>query len=46
MMRAGREKILLVEDDVDLALLYRGVLRMSGFDATHVVDGISAFARA
>jgi CheY-like chemotaxis protein len=42
MMGAGRKKILLVEDDVDLAQLYRGVLRMSGFDAVHVVDGMSA----
>ena len=42
MMGAGRKKILLVEDDADLAQLYRGVLRMSGFDAMHVIDGISA----
>src|SRR4030095_6776920 len=42
MMGAGRKKILLVEDDVDLAQLYRGVLRMSGFDSVHVVDGMSA----
>jgi CheY-like chemotaxis protein len=42
MTGAGRKKVLLVEDDVDLALLYRGVLRMSGFEAVHVVDGISA----
>jgi len=42
MTGAGRKKVLLVEDDVDLAQLYRGVLRMSGFDAAHVIDGISA----
>ena len=39
---ATRKKVLLIEDDVALAELYRGVLRMSGFDAAHVVDGLSA----
>jgi CheY-like chemotaxis protein len=38
----SRRRILLVEDDVDLARLYRGVLRMAGFDATHAADGWSA----
>jgi CheY-like chemotaxis protein len=42
MMGPGRKKVLLVEDDVDLAHLYQGVLRLSGFDATHVIDGIAA----
>ena len=42
MRRAARKKVLLVEDDVDLAELYRGVLRWSGFDAVHVIDGVSA----
>ena len=42
MRGAGRKKVLLVEDDVDLAQLYRGVLRIAGFDAEHVIDGISA----
>jgi two-component system chemotaxis response regulator CheY len=42
MTGAGRKKILLVEDDVDLAQLYQGVLRMAGFDAGHVADGIAA----
>ena len=42
MMGPGRKKVLLVEDDVDLAQLYQGVLRLSGFDATHVNDGIAA----
>jgi two-component system nitrogen regulation response regulator NtrX len=37
-----RKRILLVEDDADLARLYRGVLRMAGFEAMHVVDGWSA----
>ena len=37
-----RKRILLVEDDVALAQLYRGVLRMAGFEATHVSDGWSA----
>jgi len=37
MRRAARKKVLLVEDDVDLAELYRGVLRWSGFDAAHVL---------
>jgi len=42
MRGARRRKVLLVEDDVDLAQLYRGVLRWSGFDAEHVIDGVSA----
>ena len=42
MRGAARKKVLLVEDDVGLAELYRGVLRWSGFDATHVIDGVSA----
>jgi len=42
MTGAARKKVLLVEDDVDLAELYRGVLRWSGFDAAHVSDGVSA----
>ena len=42
MTGARRKKVLLVEDDVDLAQLYRGVLRWSGFDAAHVIDGVSA----
>jgi len=37
-----RRRILLVEDDVALAHLYRGVLRMAGFETVHVVDGWSA----
>jgi two-component system phosphate regulon response regulator PhoB len=37
-----RKRILLVEDDTDLARLYRGVLRMAGFDARHASDGWSA----
>jgi len=42
MTGAGRKKVLLVEDDVGLAQLYRGVLRIAGFDAAHVIDGMSA----
>lgn len=41
-MRRSRKRILLVEDDTDLARLYRGVLRMAGFEALHVADGWSA----
>jgi len=37
-----RRRILLVEDDVALAHLYRGVLQMAGFETVHVVDGWSA----
>jgi len=37
-----RKRILLVEDDADLARLYRSVLRMAGFEALHVTDGWSA----
>jgi len=42
MTGARRKRVLLVEDDVDLAQLYRGVLQWSGFDAAHVSDGVSA----
>ena len=42
MSGAARKKVLLVEDDVELAELYRGVLRCSGFEAAHVIDGVSA----
>jgi CheY-like chemotaxis protein len=42
MRGTARKKVLLVEDDVDLAELYRGVLRWSGFEAAHVLDGVSA----
>jgi len=42
MKGAARKKVLLVEDEVDLAELYRGVLRWSGFDVAHVIDGVSA----
>ena len=42
MMGEARKKVLLVEDDVDLEALYRGVLSWSGFDAAHVMDGVSA----
>lgn len=31
-----------MEDDSDLARLYRGVLRIAGFDVLHVADGWSA----
>ena len=41
-MAVRRKQILLVEDDDALAQLYGGVLRMSGFDATHVDDGLAA----
>jgi CheY-like chemotaxis protein len=42
MIAPTRKKILLVEDDGALAQLYRGVLRMSGFEATYVADGLAA----
>ena len=42
MLPRYSKRILLVEDDGDLARLYRGVLRMSGFDAVHAADGWSA----
>jgi CheY-like chemotaxis protein len=38
----SHKRILLVEDDLDLARLYRGVLRISGFEPSHVADGWSA----
>ena len=37
-----RKRILVIEDDHDLAQLYRGVLRFAGFDALHVADGWAA----
>jgi len=42
MVGESRHKVLLVEDDMALGQLYRGVLRMSGFDAVHVADGMAA----
>jgi CheY-like chemotaxis protein len=42
MVGESRHKVLLVEDDIELGRLYRGVLRMSGFDAVHVGDGMGA----
>jgi len=42
MMDGTRKKVLLVEDDPALGEMYRGVLRMSGFDVAHVVDGLPA----
>lgn len=42
MLNSLRKKVLLVEDDTQLAQLYRGVLRLSGFDTEHVIDGMSA----
>ena len=42
MVVRPRKRILLVEDDTDLARLYRGVLRMAGFDTRHSADGWSA----
>ena len=42
MVLSPRKKVLLVEDDVDMAQLYRGVLRYARFDADHVIDGVSA----
>lgn len=38
----ARKRIVLVEDDIDLARLYRGVLQIAGFDVSHVIDGWSA----
>jgi CheY-like chemotaxis protein len=37
-----RKRILLVEDDVALAQLYRSILRLAGFETIHVIDGWSA----
>jgi CheY-like chemotaxis protein len=37
-----RKKVLLVEDDVAPAEMYRGVLRLSRFDARHVSGGLAA----
>jgi CheY-like chemotaxis protein len=42
MADGTRKKVLLVEDDASLGELYRGVLRMSGFEVAHVIDGLSA----
>ena len=37
-----RKRILVVEDDIALAQLYRCVLRMAGFETVHAIDGWSA----
>ena len=42
VVERARKRILLVEDDVDLARLYRSVLRLAGFNAQHAADGWSA----
>jgi CheY-like chemotaxis protein len=42
MADGARKKVLLVEDDAALGELCRGVLRLSGFDVAHVIDGLSA----
>lgn len=42
MVVRPRKRVLVVEDDRDLARMYRGVLRMAGFEAFHVADGWSA----
>ena len=42
MVVRPRKRVLVVEDDSDLARMYRGVLRMAGFDAFHAADGWAA----
>jgi CheY-like chemotaxis protein len=42
VVKRPHKRIVLVEDDVALAQLYRGVLRIAGFEASHVSDGWSA----
>jgi len=43
---AARTRVLLVEDDAELARLYRGVLRLAGFDVQHATNGWSALRLA
>jgi CheY-like chemotaxis protein len=45
MTYSRRKKVLPVEDDTVLAQQCCGVLRMSGFDAAYVIDGISALRK-
>ena len=42
----ARTRVLLVEDDAELARLYRGVLRLAGFDVQHAANGWSALRLA
>ena len=42
MLIRPRKRVLLVEDDVNLARLYRYVLQLAGFDTKCAVDGWSA----
>jgi two-component system, OmpR family, response regulator len=40
-----KKRILVVEDDIALASLYRTVLRFAGFDVEHTSDGWAALRR-
>ena len=42
----GRRSILLVEDDADMAAMYRWRLEQAGFDVTVVRDGVEAMTVA
>jgi DNA-binding response OmpR family regulator len=41
-VREKRCRVLVVEDDVSLAGMYRSALRFSGFDVDTATDGVSA----
>lgn len=45
-MEASKKKILLVEDDLTLAQVYRSRLEMEGFNVAHVDNGEDALAKA
>ena len=40
--RDRRRRVLVVEDDISLAGMYRSALRFSGFDVEIATDGVSA----
>ena len=45
-MEAAKKKILLVEDDVALAAVYRSRLELEGFEVNEVHDGENALSAA
>ena len=44
-MKEKRRRILVVEDDIALATMYRSALRFAGFDVSIATDGMSALAQ-
>ena len=44
-VKERRRRILVVEDDISLARLYRSALRFAGFDVAIATDGLSGLAQ-